>query len=69
MSREQLLQENGDVLHKQVVDMDMSGFRNGAIYEQIKVYALDHSGLKISSLYGAQVEQELHNSVVLLDIC
>ena len=32
-------------------DMDMSGFQKGATYEQIKAYVLEHTGLKVSSLY------------------
>ena len=39
-------------------DMDMSGFQKGATYEQIKAYVLEHSGLKVSSLYIAQVKQK-----------
>ena len=39
-------------------DMDMSGFRKGATYQQIKDYVLDHTGLKVSTLYIAQVKQK-----------
>ena len=39
-------------------DMDMSGFRKGAAYQQIKDYVLDHTGLKVSTLYIAQVKQK-----------
>lgn len=39
-------------------DMDMSGFQKGATYEQIKAYVLEHTGLKVSSLYIAQVKQK-----------
>ena len=39
-------------------DMDMSGFQQGATYEQIKAYVLEHSGLKVSSLYIAQIKQK-----------
>ena len=39
-------------------DMDMSGFQNDATYEQIKTYVLEHTGLKVSSLYIAQVKQK-----------
>lgn len=37
-------------------DMDMSGFQKGATYEQIKAYVLEHTGLKVSSLYISQVK-------------
>ena len=39
-------------------DMDMSGFQKGATYEQIKTYVLEHSGLKVSSLYISQVKRK-----------
>ena len=39
-------------------DMDMSEFQDGATYTQIKDYVLEHSGLKVSSLYIAQVKQK-----------
>ena len=39
-------------------DMDMSGFQKGATYEQIKAYVLEHTGLKVSHLYIAQVKQK-----------
>ena len=39
-------------------DMDMSGFQKGATYEQIKAYVLEHSGLKVSSLYISQVKRK-----------
>lgn len=39
-------------------DMDMSEFQEGATYTQIKDYVLEHSGLKVSSLYIAQVKQK-----------
>ena len=38
-------------------DMDMSGFQKGATYEQIKAYVLEHSGLKVSSLYISQIKR------------
>ena len=31
-------------------DMDMSEFQDGATYPQIKDYALEHSGLKVSNM-------------------
>ena len=36
----------------------MSGFQQGATYEQIKAYVLEKHGLKVSSLYIAQVKQK-----------
>ena len=39
-------------------DMDMSGFQKGATYEQIKMHVLEHTGLKVSSLYISQVKRK-----------
>lgn len=40
-------------------NMDMSVFHNGvATYEQIKAYILEHSGLKVSSLYISQIKRK-----------
>ena len=39
-------------------DMDMSGFQNDATYGQIKERVLEKTGLKVSSLYIAQVKQK-----------
>ena len=39
-------------------DMDMSEFQNDATYPQIKEYVLEHTGLKVSSLYIAQAKQK-----------
>ena len=39
-------------------DMDMSGFQQGATYEQIKAYVLEKYGLKVSSLYISQVKRK-----------
>lgn len=39
-------------------NMDMSGFQKGATYEQIKKYVLEHTGLKISSLYISQIKRK-----------
>ena len=36
----------------------MSGFQKGVIYEQIKDHVLEHSGLKVSSLYIPQVKRK-----------
>ena len=38
--------------------MDMSGFQKGATYEQIKAYVLEHTGLKVSSLYISQIKRK-----------
>lgn len=40
-------------------DMDMSGFRKGTTYEEIKAYVLEEFGLKVSSLYIAQIKEKL----------
>ena len=39
-------------------DMDMSGFQNDATYSQIKERVLQQTGLKVSSLYIAQIKQK-----------
>lgn len=39
-------------------DMNMSGFQKGATYEQIKMHVLEHTGLKVSSLYISQVKRK-----------
>lgn len=39
-------------------DMDMSGFQNYATYSQIKERVLQQTGLKVSSLYIAQIKQK-----------
>ncbi len=39
-------------------DMDMSGFRKGATYEEIKDYVLKKFGVKVSSLYISQVKRK-----------
>ena len=39
-------------------EMDMSGFQQGATYEEIKKYVLDQYGMKVPSLYIAQVKQK-----------
>ena len=39
-------------------DMDMSGFQKGTTYEQIKAYVLEHTGLKVSSLYISQIKRK-----------
>ena len=44
-------------------DIDMSGFQKGATYEQIKAYVLEHSGLKVSSLYISQIKRKCRLNV------
>ena len=39
-------------------DMDMSEFQDGATYPQIKEYALEHTGLKVSNLYISQIKRK-----------
>ena len=39
-------------------ELDTSGFKKGATYEEIKRYVLEHTGLKVSCLYIAQVKQK-----------
>ena len=38
-------------------DMDLSEFKGKATYEQIKTYVLEQTGLKVSSLYIAQIKK------------
>ena len=39
-------------------DMDLSKFKGKAAYEQIKEYVLEKTGLKVSSLYIAQIKKK-----------
>ena len=39
-------------------DLDLTVAESKATYEKIKTYVLEHTGLKVSSLYIAQVEQK-----------
>ena len=39
-------------------DMDLSEFKGKATYEQIKVYVLEQTGLKVSNLYIAQIKKK-----------
>lgn len=39
-------------------DMDLSEFKGKATYEQVKAYVLEHTGLKVSSLYIAQIKKK-----------
>ena len=39
-------------------DMDMSGFRKGATYQEIKDYVKEQTGLSVSNLYIAQVKRK-----------
>ena len=38
-------------------EMDLTKAESKATYEEIKEYVLEHSGLKVSSLYIAQINQ------------
>ena len=39
-------------------DMDLAEFKGKATYEQIKAYVLEQTGLKVSSLYIAQIKKK-----------
>ena len=39
-------------------NMDLSEFKGKATYEQIKAYVLEETGLKVSSLYIAQIKKK-----------
>ena len=39
-------------------EMDLTAVEKKATYQEIKDYVLEHSGLKVSSLYIAQVKQK-----------
>lgn len=39
-------------------ELDLTAAESKAIYEEIKEYVLEHSGMKVSSLYIAQVKQK-----------
>ena len=39
-------------------DMDLSEFKGKATYDQIKDYVLEQTGLKVSSLYIAQIKKK-----------
>ena len=39
-------------------DMDLSGSQGKATYEKIKAYILEQTGLKVSSLYIAQIKKK-----------
>ena len=39
-------------------ELDLTSAESKATYEEIKAYVLEHSGLKVSSLYIAQVKQK-----------
>ena len=39
-------------------EMDLTAAESKATYEEIKEYVLEHSGLKVSNLYIAQVKQK-----------
>lgn len=39
-------------------EMDLTKAENKATYEEIKSYVLEHTGLKVSNLYIAQIKQK-----------
>ena len=39
-------------------ELDLTSAENKATYEEIKAYVLEHTGLKVSSLYIAQIKQK-----------
>ena len=39
-------------------ELDLTAAEKKATYDEIKAYVLEHSGLKVSSLYIAQVKQK-----------
>ena len=39
-------------------ELDLTAVESKATYEEIKAYVLEHSGIKVSSLYIAQVKQK-----------
>ena len=39
-------------------ELDLTAAEKKATYDEIKDYVLEHSGLKVSSLYIAQVKQQ-----------
>lgn len=39
-------------------ELDLTAVESKATYEEIKAYVLEHSGMKVSSLYIAQVKQK-----------
>ena len=60
-----VLLSKGEIVSKKVrveislEGMDMSSFQKGATYGQIKERVLEQTGLKVSSLYIAQVKEKL----------
>ena len=49
-------------------DMDLSEFKGKATYEQIKAYVLEQTGLKVSSLYIAQIKKKCGLDVLFADM-
>ncbi|EOS71799.1 23S rRNA (-C5)-methyltransferase [Dorea sp. 5-2] len=39
-------------------ELDLTAAESKATYEEIKDYVLEHSGLKVSNLYIAQIKQK-----------
>lgn len=46
------------ILNLNLDEMDLPTVESKATYEEIKDYVLKHTGLKVSSLYIAQVKQK-----------
>ena len=42
----------------EIDDLDLTAAESKATYEEIKDYVLEHTGLKVSNLYIAQVKQK-----------
>ena len=42
----------------QMDELDLTAAESKATYEEIKAYVLEHSGLKVSNLYIAQIKQK-----------
>ena len=42
-------------------ELDLTAAESKATYEEIKKYVLEHTGLKVSNLYIAQVKQKYPN--------
>ena len=59
-----VLLSKGDIQSKKIrvdfslEDMDMSGFRKGATYQEIKDYVKEQTGLSVSSLYISQIKRK-----------
>ncbi len=45
-------------VERQMDELDLTAAESKATYEEIKDYVLEHSGLKVSNLYIAQIKQK-----------